>query len=63
MPVTFAATAVLGLLLGAEPEKAPPDPRDFGPAASTSPRTRRSSSAGTTFFVASARSATRSRAP
>lgn len=32
MPVTFAATAVLGLLLGGEPEKAPPDPRDFGAA-------------------------------
>jgi len=30
MPVTFAATALLGLLLGAEPEKAPPDPRDYG---------------------------------
>jgi hypothetical protein len=25
------AAAVLGLLLGAEPEQAPPDPRDFGP--------------------------------
>jgi hypothetical protein len=32
MPVTFAATALLGLLLGADPEKAPPDPRDFGSA-------------------------------
>lgn len=31
MSVTFAAAAVLGLVLQAEPEKAPPDPRDFGP--------------------------------
>jgi hypothetical protein len=30
-PVSFAAAALLALLAGAEPEKAPPDPRDFGP--------------------------------
>jgi hypothetical protein len=30
-PVSFAAAALLALLAGAEPEKAAPDPRDFGP--------------------------------
>ena len=47
MPVTFAATALLGLLLGAEPEKAPPIRATMARARSTSPRTRRTSSAGT----------------
>ena len=30
-PTSLACAALLALTLGAEPEKAPPDPRDFGP--------------------------------
>jgi hypothetical protein len=32
-PVSLACAALLALLTGAEPEKAPPDPRDFGQGA------------------------------
>ncbi len=30
-PLAIAGTALAALLVAAEPEKAPPDPRDFGP--------------------------------